>query len=149
MNQFLEKLFMLLFESNFLYSCSSSDDFASGEANVFELTKAEMLWNTVDKNWSKSELKLLENGRAIYKLNCAACRGKGGEGNATIGAPALINSVITKGDINHHVALIKNGRNQMPAFSQALTVEEITNVAIFERNAWGNQDYQVFNKASK
>ncbi len=37
----------------------------------------------------------------------------------------------------------------MPAFSQALSIDEISNVAIFERKAWGNNDYQVFNKDVK
>lgn len=145
MDRFLTKLLMLILISNLLYACSSSDDSVSG----FDLAKAETLWNTVDKSWSNSELRSLESGRAVYKINCAGCHGKDGRGDSTIGAPSLINNAIIKGEINYHIALIKNGKRLMPAFLQALTLDEITNVAIFERNAWGNQDYQVFDKALK
>ena len=81
----------------------------------------------------------------MYKKSCAACHGQDGKVNLTIGAPSLVNNAIVKGDISDHIALIKKGKNQMPAFADVFTDVEVSNVAAYERNAWGNHDYQVFN----
>ena len=99
------------------------------------------------KNWNEDELRALEQGSDIYRKNCAACHGKGGNGDATIGAPSLLNNAVIKGDINYHLALIENGKNQMPAFAQVLTDDEMLYVAAFERNAWGNHDFRIFDRA--
>ncbi len=94
MKQFLAKLFITLFVSSIVTACSPPDDPA---ADAFDLVKAEILWNIINKSWSNNELRSLESGRAIYKINCAACHGKGGEGNLAIGAPSLINNAIIRG----------------------------------------------------
>ena len=122
-----------------LISCSSPDN-----STTFNLESAKKRWNTAEKSWTPDELKSLEQGRVTYKNNCAACHGKEGDGNLTIGAPALVNNAIIKGDISYHMALIKNGKAVMPAFDKTLNDAEIYNVAAYERNAWGNHDYQVY-----
>ncbi|MDT8283145.1 MAG: cytochrome c [Gammaproteobacteria bacterium] len=127
-----------------LTACSSSED-----AAIFDEAAAQKSWNTPEKNWHLSELRSLEQGRLIYEKNCAACHGKNGGGNLSIGAPSLVNSAIIKGDIRYHIALIKNGRRVMPAYAKTLSDEEIANVAAYERNAWGNHDYQIFTHRDK
>ncbi len=125
-------------------SCSKAED----ETN-FDLSKASKRWDATEKTWNEDALRALEQGRYIYRKNCAACHGKGGTGDNTIGAPSLVNNAIIKGDISYHLSLIKNGKGQMPAFSQVLTDDEILSVAAFERNAWGNHDYGVFNQLAE
>lgn len=122
-----------------LTACSSSEN-----AEKFSEVSAQKRWNTAEKSWNVSELRSLEQGRLIYGKSCAACHGQNGGGSLTIGAPALAHSAIIKGDIKYHIALIKNGRRVMPAYGQTLNDEEIANVAAYERNVWGNQDFQVF-----
>ncbi len=127
-----------------LTACSSSEN-----ATAFNEVSAKKRWNTAEKNWSVSELRSLEQGRLIYGKSCAACHGKNGDGNLNIGAPSLVNSAIIKGDIKYHIALIKNGRRVMPAYAQTLNDDEIANIAAYERNAWGNHDYQIFAQSQK
>ena len=126
-----------------LLSCSSSEDTAA-----FDLVSAQQRWNktenTSEKNWSNSELNSLEQGRVLYAKNCSACHGREGKGNSTIGAPALVNNAIVRGNIRYHVSIINKGGSVMPAYAQILTPAEIYNVAAYERNAWGNHDYPVF-----
>ncbi|NOQ90975.1 MAG: c-type cytochrome [Gammaproteobacteria bacterium] len=122
-------------------SCSNSEDTAE-----FNLSKAAQRWSSAEKNWNEDELRALEQGNAIYRKNCAACHGKTGNGDATIGAPSLLNNAVIKGDVNYHIALIRNGKNQMPAFLHVLTDDEILHVAAFERNAWGNHDFSIFDR---
>ena len=109
-----------------------------------KLPNVQIRWNTSEKIWTTDELESLELGRAVYKINCAACHGIDGVGNLSIGAPALANNAIVRGDIKMHIELIKKGNNVMPAYQQILAPIEIVNVAAYERNAWGNHDYQVF-----
>ncbi|HHJ35777.1 MAG TPA: cytochrome c [Gammaproteobacteria bacterium] len=122
-------------------SCSSSEN-----TDVFDLSKAAQRWSSTEKNWNEDELRALEQGRGIYWKNCTACHGREGRGNVTIGAPSLVNNAIIKGDVSYHITLIKKGKNQMPAFAQVLTDEEMLYVAAFERNAWGNHDYRILER---
>jgi len=122
-----------------LLSCSSEERSAA-----FDLESAKKRWNTSEKLWNLQELISLEHGRVIFSKNCAACHGKEGGGNLAIGAPALVNNAIIKGDLKYHLALIKKGKNLMPSFAQTLNNEEIVDVAAYERNVWGNHDYSVF-----
>ena len=133
----------LLFLAVVLVSCSGTED------DTFNLVDARQYWASTDKNWQEVELVALEKGKSLYRRNCAACHGKKGRGDATIGAPSLLNNAIIKGEINYHTALIKNGKNQMPAFAQVLTEDEMFNIAAFERNAWGNHDYRIFELSDK
>ncbi len=125
-------------------SCSKAEDEAE-----FDLSKALKYWQSTDKTWNEDELRSLELGQALYRKNCAACHGKKGSGDNTIGAPSLVNNSIIKGDISYHLTLVKNGKGQMPAFSKVLTDDEILSVVAFERNAWGNHDYSVFNQTDE
>jgi len=135
---------IVLFFTAVLTSCSATD-----ESGKFDFAKATQYWSSTDKSWNEEELRALEQGRRVYRKNCAACHGKKGAGDATIGAPSLLNNAIIKGDINYHIALIKKGKNQMPAFAQVLTDDEMLNVAAYERNAWGNHDYRIFDLFGK
>ena len=140
----MKRRFALLILIVILISCSNAEDSAT-----FSLADAKQYWASADKSWKDSELIALANGKDLYRKNCAACHGKAGKGDATIGAPSLLNNSIINGDINYHIALIKNGKNQMPAFAQVLTEDEMLNVAAFERNAWGNHDYRVFDSSGQ
>ena len=134
----MKQLLVILTVVLLLLSCSDAED-----ETVFDLSIAAQRWNTVDKIWNDDELRALEQGRMLYRKNCLACHGREGEGNSTIGAPALVNNAIIKGDIKHHIAIINKGGSVMPAYAQILTSAEIYNVTAYERNAWGNHDYQV------
>jgi alcohol dehydrogenase (cytochrome c) len=67
-----------------------------------------------------------ERGQLVFTQTCASCHGA--EGNGGHGGPALTSTVLDAGSA---AATIYNGRNQMPAFGQLLTAEEIGDVAAY------------------
>lgn len=74
------------------------------------------------------------DGRRIYADNCSTCHGERGEGLFTF--PRLAGVVQTKyPNVEDQIALVRNGRNQMPAFGGELEPEEIRAVVEFTRSA--------------
>lgn len=92
--------------------------------------------------WSPVQIQKLENGRRLYVQNCAACHLVSGQGQATLGAPALQRSAVATGPAELHIGIVLNGRGNaaMPAFSSALDTRTIADIISYERNAWGNRD---------
>jgi len=92
--------------------------------------------------WSPEQIQRLEAGRRWYTQRCAACHQASGEGQLTLGAPALKGSAVVRGPVAQHINIVLNGRGNgaMPAFGKALDTRTIADIINYERNAWGNSD---------
>lgn len=75
-------------------------------------------------------------GQSVYEANCARCHGPDGEGGV---GPQLGDGAVAENypDIEDQLAVIREGRNGMPAWEGSLSPEEIEAVAIFEREELG------------
>lgn len=92
------------------------------------------------ENQTPDQSVTLENGRMLYKANCASCHGLNGEGRLVGNATSLNNkeflSIVSDDFL---LSTIAEGRlgTQMPAFDQAyggsLTKEEIDDIISFLR----------------
>ncbi len=69
-------------------------------------------------------------GAQIFRTSCASCHGIDGRGGT---GPNLI-GIADRLTVEEHRATVEAGRNQMPAFGNALTDAEIDAVVDFERN---------------
>jgi mono/diheme cytochrome c family protein len=65
-------------------------------------------------------------GEAIYYQTCRPCHGDNGQGGFGGGAP--LTSGLTLDSIK---AILRDGKNEMPAFGAAYSDEEINDVAYF------------------
>ncbi len=74
----------------------------------------------------------LVTGREVYVRNCVACHGTAGQGGT---GPKLSDGVVIERypDVQDHIDVIVNGRNQMPAYGGKLTDEEIEAVVRYNR----------------
>jgi mono/diheme cytochrome c family protein len=75
-------------------------------------------------------------GHDVYRQSCASCHGQDGEGGI---GPQLGDGAVAEAypDIADQIAVITNGRGNMPSFESQLTPEQIEAVATFEREALG------------
>jgi cytochrome c oxidase subunit 2 len=92
--------------------------------------------------WQPAQIQQLEHGRALYQQKCAACHLASGQGQTTLGAPALKGSAVVTGPAAGHIDVVLNGRSNgtMPAFGNSLETQSIADIVSYERNAWGNND---------
>lgn len=111
----------------------------------FNPVTARSHWNTKQHSWQQSELKILEQGRRLYKVNCGGCHGSDGLGDRLIGAPALKNNSIVKGQSQQHIQIVLYGKpnRSMPAYKSSLNNQQLAAIISYERNAWGNNSYQI------
>lgn len=95
--------------------------------------------------WQPIQIRQLERGRQLYRQKCAACHLSSGQGQMTLGAPALKGSAVTTGAVNTHIAKVIQGANngRMPAFGASLDDQSIADIISYERNAWGNHDARL------
>ena len=77
-----------------LYGCDRS---TNAPVESVDLDVAAQQWNTLDKLWIETELQQLVTGEQLYRKRCAGCHLSSGEGQLTLGAPALKNSAVAKG----------------------------------------------------
>ncbi len=83
------------------------------------------------------EDELISTGEEIYAAECASCHQSDGQGDSNY--PALVGSeLVTAEDPSEAIAIVHEGRGQMPAFSDTLEDEEIAAVVSYIRNAWDN-----------
>ncbi|MEN8719270.1 MAG: cytochrome c oxidase subunit II [Oceanococcaceae bacterium] len=80
---------------------------------------------------------LMEQGKQLYGMHCAACHQPSGEGMAAANFPALKGSPVVNGDVAGLLTQIINGKNAMPGFAY-LKDTEIASITTYTRNAWGN-----------
>ncbi|MDH5289055.1 MAG: cytochrome c [Acidimicrobiia bacterium] len=80
----------------------------------------------------------LVTGRMVYANNCAPCHGANGGGGvgAKLNGGKLVEQIP---DPTDQRLLVENGRNQMPAFSQKLSSEEIAAVVRYTREIINEQ----------
>lgn len=92
--------------------------------------------------WQPAQIRQLERGRVLYEQKCAACHLASGQGQATLGAPALKGSAVVAGPVASHIEVVLKGRSNgsMPAFEKSLDAQAIADIVSYERNAWGNHD---------
>jgi polyvinyl alcohol dehydrogenase (cytochrome) len=70
------------------------------------------------------------DGRAVYEERCASCHGGNGEGAS---GPTLA-GVADRLTVDDHVAVVRDGRGQMPGWDGRLSDEEIEAVVDYERS---------------
>ncbi|WP_420910794.1 cytochrome c oxidase subunit II [Vibrio furnissii] len=88
---------------------------------------------------SMSLEELMTLGEKVYLDRCAVCHQPTGLGIP--GAfPAMKDSPVTTGDVQHHIAIVVGGKagTAMQAFGNQLSEKELAAVITYERNAWGN-----------
>lgn len=89
-------------------------------------------------------------GATVFTANCAGCHGAAGTGQPGLFPPLAHNAFVT-GDPKALIGVLLNGRTgklevngssfngQMPAWKGQLTNKQISEVATYIRNAWGNK----------
>jgi cytochrome c551 len=78
------------------------------------------------------------SGAEVFSQSCASCHGQDGEGGI---GPQLGDGAVAEAypDIEDQIAVITNGRGNMPSFEGQLEPEQIEAVAPFEREELGPQ----------
>ena len=104
-----------------------------------DLELAAQAWNTSDKQWSDAELQQLVAGERLYRKRCAGCHLSTGNGQLSIGAPALKNSAVATGPAKGLMETVLFGRATMPAFRKSINDADVALILSYVRNAWGNQ----------
>lgn len=95
-----------------------------------------------DKLWGRDEL--VAHGERVYQVNCAQCHGADGRGQS--GAfPGLRASTVIRGPIGEHLRVVMYGRRDtaMQAYLRQLNDIDLAAVVTFERNAWGNDRFDM------
>jgi mono/diheme cytochrome c family protein len=80
-------------------------------------------------------------GAAIYRAVCATCHGQSGQGFV---GPSLYDVAARYPDQAEQIALVTNGRAQMPAFGGQLTPEQISTVVDYTRTRFAVTSTTVF-----
>jgi cytochrome c oxidase subunit 2 len=127
-----------------LSGCTQEPD---APPQAIDLAVAAQTWNTPEKQWSEAELQQLVKGEHQYRKRCGGCHLSSGEGQLTLGAPALRNSAVVKGPAGELAKTVLFGRGSMPAFRMSLQDAELAQILSFMRNAWGNQQGDVITMA--
>jgi cytochrome c6 len=83
-----------------------------------------------------------EDGREIYRRNCATCHGIHGYGFEGIFPPLRDNPKVTGPHVNT-IMPVMFGRGAMPGFAGLLEDDEVALVVTFIRQQWGNQQRPV------
>jgi len=71
-----------------------------------------------------------KSGVGVYTASCATCHGTNGLGFV---GPSLAGTVTKYPDVADEIAVVTNGRNQMPAWGGRLTTEQIATVVRYTR----------------
>lgn len=120
---------------------SGCDDMLGGEPDLKALSEQ---WNTGDKQWSDENLLRLDRGQKFYKRTCAACHMGTGEGQVSVGAPALKENAFVSEEVDPLIKLVLEGKGTMPAFSHSVTGLELADILTYISNAWGNDSGMTF-----
>jgi len=83
----------------------------------------------------------LEQGKALFAANCAACHGDAGKGNQELGAPNLTDAIWLYGSDHKSITdMITNSRaGVMPAWKDRLDPVTIKALAIYVHSLGGGQ----------
>ena len=119
-----------------LHGCGQDPDAPPAPVDI---EVAAQLWNTPEKQWSDADLHRLVAGERLYRKRCAGCHLSSGEGQLTLGAPALKNSAVAKGPAGELATTVLFGRSTMPAFRNSMNDTDLALILSYVRNAWGNQ----------
>ena len=78
-----------------------------------------------------------QKAASVYKTNCIACHGATGEADTPAGKALNATSFSTPDSLNKSdaelVAIIKNGKDKMPPWSEVLTDEQVKDVIAYIR----------------
>jgi cytochrome c oxidase cbb3-type subunit 3 len=84
---------------------------------------------------------LAEEGRTVFAENCAACHGEAGEGDRTLGAPALNDAIALyggeRGSLVRQISAPRHG--VMPAWAHRLDPVTIKQLALFVHSLGGGE----------
>lgn len=76
-----------------------------------------------------------ETGPDIYAATCATCHGPSGQGFV---GPSLVDTALKYPNIADEIAIVTNGRGQMPAWGGRLTTKQIANVVEYTRGQFAS-----------
>ncbi len=76
--------------------------------------------------------EVLNHGEALYAEHCAVCHGRQGLGVTAVALAGRMKSAYPR--LTDQVALVADGREQMPGFSDRLTPAELEAVVAFTRH---------------
>jgi cytochrome c oxidase subunit 2 len=92
------------------------------------------------KVWALDDLS--KRGEKVYAANCAACHQASGKG--VKGAfPALAGTPLVQGDAKPLLAVVLNGKNEMPGFKDDLGDADLAGLLTYVRTSWGNKGKPV------
>jgi len=83
-------------------------------------------------------------GSAIYREVCATCHGRTGQGFV---GPSLYDVAARYPDPADQIAVVTNGRGQMPSFADQLTPEQIATVVDYTRTHFTTTSSTAFGPA--
>lgn len=100
---------------------------------------------TPAKPMTKDEL--MSAGEKVYNNTCAVCHKPDGSGTPPA-FPAIKGSKISTGPVAAHINIVLHGKSgtAMQAFKDQLSDEQLAEVITYERNAWGNDNKQLYGK---
>lgn len=119
------------------------DQWVSQQTKVEDKYAAAQLAPIAQARVPRAELMRL--GKDKYDLVCAACHKADGTGIPPL-YPSLKNSSIAVGyPISRHISLILNGLSgsAMQPYKDQLSDKDIAAIVTYERNAWGNNTYDL------
>lgn len=73
------------------------------------------------------------SGADLFRSNCASCHGTDGGG----GLGKNLHGVEDRYTVEEHMAIVTNGKGQMPRFGGDLSADEIESVVRYERTELG------------
>lgn len=71
-----------------------------------------------------------KTGAAIYEASCATCHGSSGQGFV---GPSLVDTAAKYPDVADEIAVVTNGRGEMPAWGGRFTTKQIATVVEYTR----------------
>jgi len=98
-----------------------------------------------EKTWTMTTA--MARGKQMFDTNCAACHMADGNGNPTMGVPAIAGGPIPNGPLAAHISLVLHGKGIMPAWGNVLNDADLAAVITYERNAFGNHKGDVVQPA--
>lgn len=110
--------------------------FISGWVDFMKLDKA-LLMGAAFLTMIAPSAAAAADGKSLYAVNCAACHQAVGQG--VPGAfPSLVRNKFVVGDSAQVATVALNGRDDMPAFRDSMTDDELAATLSYIRISWGN-----------
>jgi mono/diheme cytochrome c family protein len=89
-------------------------------------------WALIPRSHAEGELTAADSQKSVFQAHCARCHGSDGHANTPAGretdADDLTTSKVKNMSATRMAQIIKNGKQDMPAFGKKLTAAQISGV---------------------